>query len=850
MWKASWKSLIGHKGRWLMSVISVILGVAFVSGSLMFTDMLDRSFKSIISGTVPDVQVSVSEPSDDTTPSKAAPLLDQSVVDKVKQVPGVVDAAGIIQGQNVFTVGKDNKIVTMGPAIGLGFNYMTLKAMDDQPGIVVKDGHEPRADNEVMIDPSTFDRSGYALGDTIKISTPDGTFPMTLVGTAKWGTGGTSGASYVFFTDSKARKVMQSGEPGYAYIWVQTDQQRAPQEVADQVQELVPSGYEASTGDKTADEGVKSIEEGLAFVNVFLLVFAAIALVVAAFLIVNTFTIIVAQRGRELALLRALGASRGQVRRSVLFEALIVGLIGSALGFGLGIGLAAGITAVMAKAGVDLGGGIPPITVKAVVASFGVGLAVTLLACLAPARKASEVPAIVAMNGEQQTGTQGLGRRTIVGVVLIALGVAGLATAPTGIDNVLWFVGIGAALTLFGVALISPVAGRPLIWLLGRIYRALFGEVGKLAELNSVRQPRRTASTASALMVGLALVSMIGVISSSMTASVEDTMRRDIRGDLIVRPPGQAEFSPAIAQEVEQVPGVAKAVPTRTRMLTFPTGYAPVTAMISDEKWQPYPLTFESGTWPSKANEIALLDDYPKAADLKVGDRVSVTDPYSGQRVELTVSGRFTYPSGVIDAPYITNYETLDAFSSPTSPVRDSSVMVFVKTGSNLHDVKAQIDSIIADEPLLQVMSQEEFVQKQVDSMSAMFNVLYALLALAVIIAVLGIVNTLALSILERTREIGLLRAVGLTRGQIRVMVTLESIAISLLGSVLGLSLGLVYGIAIQQVTKDDGLSILSIPWGMIGVSLAISIVVGILAAVAPARRAARTDVLRAIAAE
>lgn len=850
MWKASWKSLLGHKGRWLMSAISVILGVAFVSGSLMFTDMLDRSFKSIVSGAVPDVQVSVAQPSDDSGATQAAPLLDQSVVDKIETVPGVVAATGIIQGQNVFTVGKDGKIVTMGPAIGLGFSFMTLNAMDDHPGIVVKDGHEPRADDEVMIDPLTFERSGYALGDQIKISTPDGTFPMTLVGTAKWGTGGTSGASYVFFTDSKARAVMQSGEPGYAYIWVQTDQQRAPQDVADDVSTVIPDGYEASTGASTAEEGVKAIEEGLAFVNVFLLVFAAIALVVAAFLIVNTFTIIVAQRGRELALLRALGASRGQVRRSVLFEALVIGLLGSAVGFGLGIGLAAGITAVMAAAGVDLGGGIPPITVKAVVASFAVGLAVTLLACLAPARKASEVPAIVAMNGEQQTGTQGLGRRTVIGVIFIALGVVGLATAPTGIDNVLWFVGIGAALTLFGVALISPVAGRPLIWLLGRMYRALFGEVGKLAELNSVRQPRRTASTASALMVGLALVSMIGVISASTTSSVEQTMRTDVRGDLIVRPPGQAEFSSRIAQQIDQVDGVDQAVPTRRRLVTFPEGSAPIAGMTSEEQRQPYPLTFESGSWPTKTNELAVAAEYSKAKQLAVGDRVSVTDPFSGKRVELTVSGRFTYPDGVSDAPYLTNLETLDAFASPTSPVRDSSLMVFATPGANVDDVKSQIASLIADEPLLQVMSQEEFVQAQIDRMSAVFNVLYALLALAVIIAVLGIVNTLALSILERTREIGLLRAVGLTRGQIRVMVTLESIAISLLGSVLGLSLGLVYGVAIQQVTKDDGLSVLTIPWGMVAIALGVSIVVGILAAVAPARRAARTDVLDAISTE
>ncbi len=894
MWRATWKSLWARKLRLLMSTLAVVLGVAFVAGSFIFTDMLQGSFDSIVKGTVADVEV---QPRDNAVNPSASgagadggnsgqdggkagstgsgdggeaaqtstPTLKPEVVEKIRHLDGVTRVQGSVSATGVHAIGSDGRVIASFGPPQLGFSWYTLPAFGGQPGVVLKSGHAPTSDSEVVVDPQTLEKSGYRLGDRMRIITPDdGTITATVVGTATWGSGGSAGASYLFFSQHRAQELFIDGSDAFTGIGVQTSPDADRDEVARQVDDVIPKNFKATNGQTIADETSSQINDALQYVNTFLLIFAGISLVVAAFLILNTFSILVAQRSRELALYRAIGASRRQIRATVLVEALIVGLAGSALGVVAGVGVAYFIKYFMAVAGYDMGVSRLAVPLRAVVISLVVGVAVTIVAALMPAQRATKVPPVEAMTGSAVEKPQGLGDRAVAGVAMALFGLLAMVIGLWGHPghNAVW-AGVGMGLVTIGVAIASPLLGRPVVWLVGRLYRMLFGEVGRLAEKNSVRQPRRTAATASALMIGLTLVSLMTVFGASAKASVTDSVHESLRGDYLIGSQAGSQFPRSVADAAGRVDGVSAVHSMSTTLLvnvpadgSIPDirngvgdrdAYLVVGAMKPGDIDRIYPQKITSGRAFKAADELIVNQKVAEQKHLEVGGTVLGYSPSRQKLVQFTVVGLYDSGDGQSGADYWTSTSTL-------SPLGLDKKLSFISVerahGADPAQVKKGLEDATADTPLVSVMDVNEYADQQTSQVDQILVFIYALLGLSIVIAILGIVNTLGLSIIERTREIGLLRAIALKRREIRLMITLESVIISLLGATVGLILGVGFGAALQHLMADQGITVLSVPWGQLLAFLAAAAVVGVLAAVWPARRATRIDILKAVSSE
>lgn len=870
MWLATWKSLWARKLRLLMSTLAVVLGVAFVAGSFIFTDMLQGSFDSIVKGTVSDVEVQARDNvvNTDTTQNSSktsTPTLDPDLLNKIRDVAGVERVQGSVSATGVDAVGRNGKaLATFGPP-QLGFNWYTLPAFGGQPGVTLKSGHAPTADSQVVVDPKTLEKSGYKVGDRMRIITPDaGTVGATIVGTATWGSGGTAGASYLFFTQHRARQLFLGGADRYTGIGIQTAPGADRDDVARRVGTLLPKNFKATNGQTIADQTTSQINQALKYVNTFLLIFAGISLVVAAFLILNTFSILVAQRSRELALYRAIGASRRQVRGTVLLEALVVGLAGSALGVVAGIGIAYLIKAAMKVAGYDMGVATLNVPLRAIVVSLAVGVVVTLVAALVPAQRATRVPPVEAMTGAAVEQPEGLGDRAVFGVMMAVFGVLAIVIGVWGHPgrNAVW-AGVGMGLVTIGVAIASPLLGRPVVWTVGRVYRAVFGEVGRLAELNSVRQPRRTAATASALMIGLTLVSLMTVFGASAKASVWSSVHDSLRGDYIVGTQTGSQFPRSVATKAAAVDGVASVhamstaaflkVPSDGSIPDIQHGPGDANAYLVVGATQPgdtnkiFPQKIISGRNFKAPGDLIVSQKTAQKQGLHLGSALTGFSASKQKVVQFTVVGIYDPGQGQSGADYWTSTKTMTSIGLAS---QDDFVSVDLKPGADKAAVKTGLEKASADMPMVSVMDVDEYADEQMSQVDQILIFIYALLGLSIVIAVLGIINTLGLSIIERTRELGLLRAIALKRREIRLMITLESVIISLLGAVVGLVLGVCFGAAMQHLMADQGITVLSVPWGQLLTFLVAAAVVGVLAAVWPARRATHVDILKAVSTE
>lgn len=867
MWKANFTSLWSRKLRLAMSTIAIVLGVGFVSGSFVFSNMITGAFNGIVNATISDVEVGKDPTAALDDGSATTSAIDATLVEKIKQVEGVKDAAGTIGGPGVIVIGKDGKAITSFGPPQLGFNWHTLPALGQQPGPRLISGHEPQQDDQVVIDPDTLAKSGYALGDRVKLITPtEGTVEFTVVGSGTFGEGSTAGATYAFFTTARAQQLFLDGADAYGAVWVATEAGADRAAVAAQIQTLLPEGYRARDGQVAADEQTSALGQALGFIDIFLLVFAGIALLVASFLIINTFTILVAQRSKELALFRSMGASKAQILGTVVAEALVLGVVGSVVGLFTGILLALGIKEVMNLGGWDMG--TTPITLDAtnITVSLVTGIVVTVLASLSPALRATRIAPIEAMTAAQTEPDKGLGARAFVGTGLAVVGAALIVGALLlDLPTPLAWAGIGMTLATVGVAITSPLLGRPVVWLVGRAYRALFGEVGKLAELNSVRQPRRTAATASALMIGLALVSMIAILGQSANASIVDQVKNTVRGDYMIGQLGFTEFTGNVADQVAAVDAVDRVHRLKDgAFIEIPAGQdLPSPEVLADvsgryQTWigamepdsfdQVSAQTIVSGRMFSAPNEMIVDQDTAEKEGISVGSTQRYFSPEAQRAVTFTVVGIYDVGDGTVIYPKITSTASLQALGLAQGDVYLS---IHLKPGADRAAARVALDAAVADLPLVSVMDTDEYTDQMLGNIAQVMALLYALLGLSIVIAVLGIVNTLGLSIVERTREIGLLRAIALTRAQVRRMISLESVVIALLGAVVGVGLGTAFGVVLQKVLPaDQGINLLSIPWEQLAGFLVAAGLVGVLAAVWPAHRAARTDVLAAIAAE
>jgi putative ABC transport system permease protein len=851
MIRAALKSLLGRKVRLLMSTFAIVLGVAFVVGTLVFSDTLNRSFTALFASTVGDVVVrpeggttTDGTPSTVTIPARRLGALGAAA--GAARVDGNVNAVG------VFVIDREDKVVSgFGPP-ALGGNWNDAPAGHGLEGLSIVAGHAPHGADEVLLDARTAERAGYAVGDRVRIVTSTAlaqgvrrlpVLTPRLVGLADFRSGGSlNGATLALFDTPTAQDLFLGGRDAYTDAWVTAQDGVSQQQLRDAVAEDLPPGLEAVTGDDAADEGASDLLQAISFLTTFLLIFAGIALVVGAFLIVNTFSILVAQRSRELALLRALGASKRQVLWSVQLEAFVVGVVGSTLGLGVGVLLALGIRALFGRFGLDLSGQPLVFAPRTFLAAYGVGVVVTMAAAWLPARRTTRIAPVQAMRDDVALPEQSLRRRLVVGLAMVAAGLAALwAGLFTDLPHGGWSTGAGVLAILLGVAAASPVLSRPFLVVARRVYARLFGTVGNLAGQNALRNPRRTAATASALMIGLALACTMAIVGDSAKASVDRSVEENFVGDYVVSNVLGAGFSPAIGDRMQRVEGVQQVIRERYARADLDGDAQGIAATGADDV-DDLELDVVRGDGEGLRDGAVLLErSWAEDHDLDVGDRLRLDVP-TGSKA-YPVAGIYE-DNPVVFFPVLTTLRTLRAAGFAGS---DNALILMTDDAPGIQD---RLDAVVAGLPVVTVKDEAQFAQEQREPIDQFVLMIYALLGLALVIAVLGIVNTLALSVIERTREVGLLRAIGVSRAQLRRMITLESVVISLLGAVLGVSLGVFFGVALMHAVRDEGLEVISVPVRQLVVFLLLSLVFGVLAAVFPARRAARLDVLRAIATE
>lgn len=845
------RNLMAHKVRLVMSGLAVILGIAFLAGVLTFNNGLRSTFNGIINGSTPDALVRAEGTlSFDSTVTGTASTISPADVAKLGQLPQVAKAEGSVDGFGMFLLDKKGLLVGGTGAPTLAFNYGSVPNMNGDPMMVLDAGDWPTGPHDIFLDTGSAKSAGYHLGDTVTVIPPSAdanasslTRQFTLVGTGAFNGGGTAGATLILFQTRTAQELFLGGKDAFTSVALSAADGVSQQELVDAADTVVPKGYTAVTGDKVVKESQDAIGTALGFMSAFLITFAVIAVIVSAFIIFNTFSILVAQRVRELALLRALGASRRQVTASVLIEALVMSLVGSTLGVLLGIGLARGLAALLSAVGIQVNGDQLHLSAGTLVAAYAVGIVVTVVSAFVPARRAATIAPVAAMRDDVSFGHGPMHRRTIICTAMLLLGAAlavvGLVGGP---GNDALYIGGAALLWVLAAAGISPVLGHPVLAFCRALFRRLFGAAGRLAGENALRNPRRTGATASALMIGLALVSAVGVLATSMGKTTDKIVADRFSTDFVVQAANYSAFPTAIGDQMAKVPGVERVY----RMQVSPAevekkqeyiyGVDPGFADL-------YRLDLVSGSAEPTGHQTIANVKTAKKYDLSVGDSVTMAFP-GGKKIPITLVGIYA------------DSQVADGFNMPLSVLTDAGLnrsdtilSIDISSGADAGTVQRDLEKVIDGLPIVSVQDGTQFADSLKGQVNQLLYLIYALLALAVVIAVLGIINTLGLSVVERTREIGLLRAIGMTRARLRRMITLESVAIAVLGAILGMGLGLLIGVLLRQ-SLSKNLTELGIPWVSLVIFLVISVLFGVIAAVIPSIRASRLKVLSAIASE
>lgn len=843
MLRTAWRSLLHHSMRLALSALAIVLGVGFVVGTLIFTDTLNSTFSSLFQDTTADVVVTPAQTIGDSQQVGSVATMPAATLDTVRAVDGVAKATGVVLVDGITIVGTDGTTLGTQGAPRFGVNWEPDEALTP---FRLTEGRGPTADGEVALDSVSAQKGAYTVGDDVLLVGPDGPFAANLVGIFRYGTSGNlAGATIAAFDTANAQALLLGGADAYTEIDAIAQPGTTQDALAASIRAVLGDDVTVKTGRQAADEAAAAISEGLAFINVFLLVFAGIALFVGTFIILNTFSMLVAQRSRELALLRAVGATRGQVTRSLVVESALVGLVGSVLGIALGVVVAYGLQALFAAIGAEIPTNGLVVAPRTVLVGLLVGVVATVLAALAPALRASRISPMAALRDDASLPGRSLRLRAVVGSVLLALGVVGMVAGATGGSDGTPLVGLGVLAALVGAIVVSPAIARPLVRTLGFAFPRLFGTVGRLAVENAERQPRRTAATASALMIGLALVSALTIFAMSAKASINAVIDRVIGAEFIVSNTSpRTPIAPSTADRLAAVPGVAAVSPVAAVPAQIDGDVSAVVAVDPATFGQMVTLTMDAGSLADLGDDgLAVDTQTAQSAGLSFGDTVPVrfVDGEHDYRVVAT------YTSAGEFSGYVVSRASLAALGVDPP---DRLVYVKAEPGADLTQVQTDLEAAVASDPTVQVQSQAQFAQEITSNVDQVLLIMVMLLSLAVLIAVLGIVNTLVLSVAERTREIGMLRAVGALRRQVRSMVVLEALVIAVFGAVVGLALGVGFAIALQRTLVDQGITVLDIPWVGLVVFLVVAGLVGVLAALWPAYRAGRLNVLRAIATE
>ncbi|HEX5613589.1 MAG TPA: FtsX-like permease family protein [Acidimicrobiia bacterium] len=917
MFRVALKSILGHKLRIVLTAVAVILGVAFFSGTRVFTDTILTAFDDLFAEVNANVdgQVRGAQSVDDPFGGEERAEIPAPVLQVIEDAEGVSSAAGTIEGWAVI-IDADGKALNAGPnsAPPLGFNWTENELLNP---LRLVEGEAPLRADDVVIDRATADETDYGVGDEVLIQTKAGTDEYTVSGIATFGsTDSPLGATIAVFTSATAQRVL--GSPTYFDSVEYTAEEGVDEsELRENViAALDTAGYESVlyetdpvppnaevqvlTGDEVREDSQDTIRESLGFFNTFLTIFVVVALVVSAFVIYNSFSITVAQRLREMALLRAIGARRRQVLGAVLLEALVTGLVASALGLVLGIGIASGLQALMQSLGVDIPGTGAVIEPATVISAFLVGVLVTLISAVLPARRASRVPPIAALRDVALGGSFKPFRRTVIAAVVLALGIVSIVAGLFG-DGGVALVGLGAFVVFIGVAVLSPVIAQPVARVLGAepvgfvviafgaivllggalaliggivdlnpflvVFGALVlafgwayvrsgvaaqGMSGKLGRENALRNPLRMARTGSALMIGIGLVAFITIFAASARASVEDIIGEQVIADFVVSSTSfEAGLPPELAEELQDVPGVAVASGVRGGAVEVyepdaEPGDEPVRFVsavdptLAEEVWD---LGFIQGSADAIGpNQIGVWEDRFDDFDAELGDTIDIGFLNGGRQTLEIVA---VYENNELANDYVVSFETWEA---NVADQFDFIVAVKAEPGTDLDALRADLEVVTDRYPVGELETAEEFGNSQADQINAILNLVYGLLAFAIIISAFGIANTLALSIFERTRELGLLRAVGMSRSQMRRMVRWEAVIVALFGTGLGVLIGVFFGWILVEALGDLGFGVLEIPPLQLGAVVLFGAGIGVISALWPAYKASKLNVLESIA--
>lgn len=841
MLRVTLKGVRGHLLRFLLTVASVTLGTALIAGTFVLTDSINATFDSIFDKVAAGIDVSVRGQKAGTLGQGQGDLREQlpiSLAGRLREVDGVRRADPDLQGSAVL-VSKDGTAVRNGGAPTFGFAYLP-----EDTTLHVVGGRGPATASEVAVESATLARSGLSIGD--KTSAVVGGRPraVTIVGEVRFDTG-LAGASIIVLDEESAVKAF-APDGRVQSITVVADPGMSQAGLRERVAQVLPPGVEAITGAAYAEESKKALRDQIGFISTFLLVFAAVSVFVGGFIIANTFSMLVTQRTRELALLRAVGARRGQVLRVVLGEAGVVGLAGGAVGLGLGVALAIGLQAIFGQFGLEISAGTP-VKPRTVVITLAVGVFITVFSAVHPALRASRIAPMAALRDDMVAAPRSLRLRGAVGTVMFAAGGA-LTTATVTRSTIAWWAfAAGTVLLVIGALVAAPLATRPVIRVVAAPFVAIWGTVGRLARENALRVPRRTATTAGALMIGLALIAGISVVAQSTKASVSDLVERQLTADFVLNG-GQAPFPLTVAEDASKVSGVQSV--TSVELLPMKIGTDLVTAVAAESRGVAENVAVDVSSGSLSAldrGEFLISEATAKDQGWGVGTTVTAT-------VGSLVDQRLTVGGVYRDNPVLGGQALAprSLYLRAIPPAQQGDWLVYVKAapGKDLAALRTDLTQLVKPFLVISVQDGAEFTDSQASQVNTMLTMVYVLLALSVIIAVLGIVNTLALSVFERTREIGLLRAVGLSRRQLSSTITIEAVATAVFGAILGTALGLGLGIALRRGLQDQGLSVLAVPWGTLGGVIVAAAVAGVVAAILPAIRATRLDVLKAITSE
>jgi putative ABC transport system permease protein len=839
------KTLWSRKRRLAGTSIAVILGVAFLAATMILGSTTKAGFRDTFTAANDGTDVVVrNETRIGSEESRMRGLIDETTVADVAGVDGVASAVAEVRG-TAQLIGADGDPVGGNGPPTIAANWV---ADPELSWLTLTAGRAPEAGGEVVLDQASAERADLSVGDETTVLTPE-PVSVTVVGLATYGeTEQVGGVTYIAFDTDTAQELLTGSTDSVTGVLVRGADDVSAEELESRIAGTLPDGIEAITGAELTAEQQRDVESDfLGFFQTLLLAFAGIAIVVAAFSIHNTFSILVAQRTRESALMRAVGASRRQVVLTIAAEALAIGVLATAIGFAAGVGIASVLQSVM-ESGLELPDADLAINASAIIASAVIGIGTTLVASVGPAIKASRVPPLAALRDVAVDRSGASVLRAVIGVLVAGAGAAAVITATSTPEAALARAGLGSLGLLVGAVVLGPVVARPAAAVIGAGPAALRGVTGRLARRNAMRNPRRTATSASALMVGTAVVGLFTTFGASIKASIDETVDEDFAGDLIVLPEGFSGslLSPELAPAIAELPSVESAVGTAYGPAVIDGDTVEVAATDVSGLSAVFDVDVTSGSLDGFADtDVAISEEFADDLGLDVGSTVPMTW-VDGATTDHTVSA--VYHNRMTFGDVIVSGDTLAAHVAQDNV---TVVLVDVADDVNVDTAKAEVAAVTARFAADDPMDRDEYTDTVGAEVDTMLYFVYGMLGVAVIIALMGIANTLSLSVHERRRELGLARAVGQDRAQLRSTVRWESVIIAVFGTIGGISLGAFLGWGIVRALKaQEGFGVFALPVVPLAVILGLAAAAGVAAALRPARRAARTDILNAIASD